>query len=58
MGKEKYMNNHYPEHTKRTGGPADYGNYEKKIMLLSEKHNRLQTLIHYVNKVNLMKERQ
>lgn len=31
-------------------------NYEKEIMLLSKKHNKLQTLIHYVNKVNLEKE--
>lgn len=30
--------------------------YEKEIMLLSEKHSKLQTLIHYVNKVNLEKE--
>ena len=31
-------------------------NYEKEIMLLSKKHDKLQTLIHYVNKVNLEKE--
>ena len=31
-------------------------NYEKAIMLLSKKHDKLQTLIHYVNKVNLEKE--
>ena len=32
--------------------------YEKEIMLLSKKHSKLQTLIHYVNKVNLEKEHQ
>lgn len=31
-------------------------NYEKEIMLLSKKHDKIQTLIHYVNKVNLEKE--
>lgn len=33
-------------------------NYEKEIMQLSVKHKELQTLIHYVNKVNLEKEHQ